>query len=283
MPTSQNSSPRHPGGAAHLTLPLATGTQATAASAQLSSPTVPADQIATNATATRPGRAPMFRPRHSLCLLQSARGEERTHPRVERRHGVSATSRVETSASLVRNRWETWSTYLANVDVALVRWPEESARRDDLARAGRPRLLLVGADAVPPQVVDPLEDWVRFPGPEIDMRVRLDALAMRARLQATIEPTLDDDGVLRHDGMWVSLPPLGARMARLLLERAGSVVTRESLGRAAWPDGPPGRYALSVNLVRLRRRLAQVGLDIRTVRGRGLVLEASHSDDVRGA
>ena len=70
-------------------------------------------------------------------------------------------------------------------------------------------------------------------------------------------PSLDDDGVVRHAGAWVSLPPVEARLTRLLLDRYGAVVSREALAKAGWPDGAPGRNALDVHVLRLRRRLAQ--------------------------
>jgi DNA-binding response OmpR family regulator len=52
-------------------------------------------------------------------------------------------------------------------------------------------------------------------------------------------------------------------------------VSREALAKAGWPDGAPGRNALDVHVLRLRRRLALVGLAIRTVRSRGYLLEAA--------
>jgi DNA-binding response OmpR family regulator len=53
------------------------------------------------------------------------------------------------------------------------------------------------------------------------------------------------------------------------------VVSRDALARAGWPDGAPGRNALDVHVLRLRRRLEPLGLVIRTVRSRGYVLEAA--------
>jgi DNA-binding response OmpR family regulator len=159
------------------------------------------------------------------------------------------------------------------VDVVLVRWPRETENRERLAREGRPRLLLLEDGVLPPLVEDPLEDWVRVPASDTDVRARLDTLALRARLRGAIDPTLDDDGVIRHSGLWASLPPVESRITRLLLDRLGAVVSRESLSRAGWPDGAPGRNALDVHVLRLRRRLAQVGLAIRTVRSRGYLLE----------
>ena len=59
-----------------------------------------------------------------------------------------------------------------------------------------------------------------------------------------------------------------------LLERMGAVVSREQLAKSGWPRGAPGRNALDVHMLRLRRRIAPVGLAIKTVRSRGYLLEA---------
>ena len=74
-------------------------------------------------------------------------------------------------------------------------------------------------------------------------------------------------------GRWVSLPPVEHRLTAALLDRYRAVVSRESLARAGWPEGIPGRNVLDVHIVRLRRRLAPLGLAIRTVRSRGYLLE----------
>ena len=165
------------------------------------------------------------------------------------------------------------------MDVVLVRWPAEGRRRQLLVEAQQPRLLLVEGDARPPEAVDCLEDWMRVPVDEAELAIRLAALAVRAGIHAAIgQPELDDDGVLRLGGSWVSLPPVEARLTAALLERLGTVVSRDALARAGWPDGAPGRNALDVHVLRLRRRLRLVGLVIRTVRSRGYLLEIPASD-----
>jgi DNA-binding response OmpR family regulator len=165
------------------------------------------------------------------------------------------------------------------VDVALVRWPVEAHRRQQLVDAARPRLLLVEDGVDPPEAVDCLEDWVRAPPDEAELSVRVRALGVRARSHLPADgPVLDDDGVLRRGGAWVSLPPVEARLTAALLERIGTVVSREALSRAGWPDGAPGRNALDVHVLRLRRRLGVVGLAIRTVRSRGYLLEVAASE-----
>lgn len=161
------------------------------------------------------------------------------------------------------------------MDVVLVRWPTESERRERIAAERQPRLLLVEDGSEPPFGADPLEDWVRVPASELDVQVRMATLAARANTAAA--PLLDSDGVLRFDSLWVSLPPVEARLTRAMLERFGAVVSRESLARAGWPDGAPGRNALDVHVLRLRRRLDTVRLAIRTVRSRGYLLEPGYT------
>lgn len=166
----------------------------------------------------------------------------------------------------------------------MLRWPEEEARRTRISQAGGARLLLVPDGQEPPQVGDCLEDWIRVPAAEDDVRARVDALAVRSQahtatgengIAGSTSPMLDDFGVLRVNGAWVALPPLEARLAEALLERIGAVTSRDLLIRAGWPDGAPGRNALDVHVLRLRRRLSPVGLAIRTVRSRGYLMEAA--------
>src|SRR5262245_2318703 len=159
-----------------------------------------------------------------------------------------------------------------SVEVALVHWPAEQDRREELRRAGQPRLLLVERGA-PPIPTDELEDWIRLPADDLDLRVRVEALRRRTDGDTGSVPALDDDGVLRLGDRWVSLPPVEARLTRALLGRFGAVVSRDSLAREGWPGGSPGRNALDVHVLRLRRRLSPLRLAIRTVRSRGYLLE----------
>ena len=161
---------------------------------------------------------------------------------------------------------------VAGVDVVLLRWPGDQVRRAELHEVGCPRLLLI-EEGPPPLPVDDLEDWIRMPAGEADLRARVDGLRQRASERVRPMPELDDDGVLRLDGRWVSLPPVEARLATVLLGRFGAVVSRDALAHAGWPEGAPGRNALDVHMLRLRRRLDPLALVIRTVRSRGYLLE----------
>lgn len=157
-------------------------------------------------------------------------------------------------------------------DVVMVRWPAEPHRRAEAAAANSPRLLLLEAGSLPPEDDDCLEDWMYIPADEVELRLRTTTLMRRASRHRDV-PSLDDDGLLHTAGGWVSLPPVEARLTTALLERFGAVVSRECLGRVGWPDGAPGRNALDVHVLRLRRRLRPIGLVIRTVRSRGYLLE----------
>ena len=164
-------------------------------------------------------------------------------------------------------------------DVTLIRWPEQEAVRLTLRSEGRPRMLLLNPSTPAPDPGDPLEDWVRIPVAEADLRARVEWLAHRVSYDhpaaaADRSPHLDEDGLIRVGDDWVALPPVEHRLARALLDRLGAVVTRDALASAGWPDGAPGRNALDVHVLRLRRRLAPLRLTIHTVRSRGYLLSA---------
>jgi DNA-binding response OmpR family regulator len=163
------------------------------------------------------------------------------------------------------------------MDVVLVRWPDDQERRPALAAERRLRLLLVEASYEPPVPEDLYEDWIRVPADETDVQVRIEGLRRRAVALRDQVPVLDPDGLLRLDGRWVSLPPVEARLMSALLDRFGAVVSRDQLSKTGWPRGAPGRNALDVHMLRLRRRIAPIGLAIKTVRSRGYLLEAEAS------
>ncbi len=161
------------------------------------------------------------------------------------------------------------------MDVELVRWPSQRQRRDQLVEARLPRLLLVEPESPAPVAVDPLEDWVRLPVDRNDLQARIDALTARGRDAGLLTPRLDQWGVLRFSGDQVSLPPLEARLAAVLVASFKGVVRRDDLTVAGWPGESPGRNALDVHILRLRRRVEPLGLSIRTIRSRGYLLEPS--------
>ena len=166
------------------------------------------------------------------------------------------------------------------VDVELVSWPSEADRCAVLAGRGVPRLLLVATgSSAPPLTADCLQDWVRVPADGEEVALRVLGLQHRAEHHAVREPHIDDDGVLRYGTSWVALPPIEASLARVLADRFGGVVGRELLMRTAWAVGtrPARRNVLDVHMLRLRRRLDSIELAVRTIRGRGYLLESKGS------
>jgi two-component system OmpR family response regulator len=161
------------------------------------------------------------------------------------------------------------------MDITFVRWPVERDRLTELRKARTPRLILVDEDAPVPIVVDEYEDWVRVPAPEEDVRARVAGVSMRAQAAGLRIPDIDEYGVVRFSGAHTSVPPVEARLAQVLIERFGAVVGRGELSEAGWPGGHASRNALDVHVLRLRRRLDEAGLSIRTVRARGYLLESA--------
>ena len=154
-----------------------------------------------------------------------------------------------------------------------MRWPAGHERLEELRVLGRPRLLLL-EHVPPPPAPDCLEDWVRLPASDEERSERRFALARRASQHGVgSRPELDADGLLHLGDSWVSLSPVEQSLTSALLERFGAVVHRDVLAERAWPVGAPTRNALDVHVLRLRRRIAELGLEIRTVRSRGYLLQ----------
>ncbi len=156
----------------------------------------------------------------------------------------------------------------------VLRWPSDRERRRELDELGVPRLLLVDRDAIPPLCTDPLEDWVRLPADERDIDARLNALRVRATSWApATRPELDGHGRLLRGNRWVPLSPIEEQLCALLIDGFGEVVSDRRLTAQAWPEGTGTPTGLRLQMTRLRRRIAGLHLEIRSVRGQGYVLQ----------
>jgi hypothetical protein len=156
--------------------------------------------------------------------------------------------------------------------VALLRWPEEAATVDELRAAGTPRLLVVAPDAPPPEADDCDEDWIRLPASDDDVSARLRAVAARSARHTTA-PTMKGDGRISFRGRWEPLGETEEAVAAALVARFGEVVDADTLARTV--DPPMSGNAVRIQIMRLRTRLRGLGLEVRTVRSHGYVLEAS--------
>jgi hypothetical protein len=155
-------------------------------------------------------------------------------------------------------------------DVVGLRWPEQADQRDRLDRADIPRLWFVEPGVEPPICETWLEDWVRLPADDSDVRARLVGLARRAASHPLV-PALDSHGQITFRGAVASMSPVEQVLAEQLVARFGHPVPEPDLLRAVWLDG--GRdETLRVHLSRLRHRLAPIGLEITNIRGYGYLL-----------
>ena len=75
----------------------------------------------------------------------------------------------------------------------------------------------------------------------------------------------------------VFLSPIDQRLAQMLVEHFGSVVTERELIAHVWPDGATNQ-ALRVHVSRLRQRVEPIGLNITCARGTGYVITETNRD-----
>ena len=166
------------------------------------------------------------------------------------------------------------------VEVVVVQWPAERAEVEKLARVRIPRLLLVRPDADPPIAVDSLEDWIRMPCDDRDIRSRLEGLRERALLLLS-PPIVEDDGRLIYGGRWVYLDPVRSRLAATLIERFESVVPEEVLIERGWVGIPRSKDGLRATMGRLRSQLRPIGLEVRALSKQGWILHRVRSIQMR--
>jgi hypothetical protein len=155
----------------------------------------------------------------------------------------------------------------------VLRWPADQKRRRQLADLGVPRIFLIDGDAAPPVCTDPLEDWVRLPCDERDIEARRTALRARASTGTPVPPQLDGNGRLLRSSRWVPLSPIEEQLCSVLIHDFGAVVSDRRLMAVAWPNGTGTPTGLRLQMTRLRRRIVDLGLEVRSVRGKGYVLQ----------
>ena len=182
-------------------------------------------------------------------------------------------------------------------EVEMLRWPGDSARRQVCAERDVPCLLLLAEGMTPPTSCHPLEDWIRVPADELDLVARIRRLeALASRGPGGERPRVDDKDILHLGSAWSALSVAEASLARRLAADFGQLVTRRDLLAALNPPRPRSAgvtagdtapatvnqatvnqdrrpRTLDLQICRLRRRIAELGLTVSAVRGRGYVLE----------
>jgi two-component system OmpR family response regulator len=160
------------------------------------------------------------------------------------------------------------------VDVIAVSWPSEPERRRRANDDGLPSMLLVEPGTEPPEDMGDLEDWIRVPYDPVEFLTRSGHLLRRWRRRNAFEPVLEtESGILRVGSRWIDLTSSQVATMQLLLDAHGQIVSPEQIRAAAWPGEAPSPNAVKLHVLRLRDRLVPVGLELRTLRQRGFLLE----------
>lgn len=165
------------------------------------------------------------------------------------------------------------STPVTMGSVAMLRWPDEEARRCELALERTPRLLVVGPTDEAPVLRDDLEDWLRDPPNPSDLVARLSVLSERAE-RVRAQPRLDADGLLWAGRSWVVIPDTQLCVVRLLLDHPNELVSTAAITATYVHHGSSGhRASVRTMLNRVVARFAAVGLELHLVRGKGALLD----------
>jgi hypothetical protein len=152
--------------------------------------------------------------------------------------------------------------------IAVLRWPEQHEERERLDRLGSPRLLVLDRATSPPDCESCVEDWIRLPTADDDVRARLLTLRLHA-VRHPASPVVEPWGQLSYGGRSEILSPTEHSIAEILVAHFGAAVDEAQLLAHAWPDGDGTATALRVHVHRIRKRIAPLGLSIKTIRGRG--------------
>ena len=157
-------------------------------------------------------------------------------------------------------------------------------RRARAAQCATPVLVLTALDSLDDRVAGlnaGADDYLTKPFDFPELEARLHALMRRARPNAKLAELGDlsfDPDTRRATvrGEPLDLSPREWMLLELLLSQRERVVTKDQIGQAWAGDGSEtgGTSSIEVYIHRLRRKLEQSGLAIRTVRGLGYLLEA---------
>ena len=175
---------------------------------------------------------------------------------------------------------------MAVLDLGLPRLSGMDVLRAWRTRGARmPVLLLTARDQLADRVAGldaGADDYLVKPFDLPELLARLRALRRRAAGRLEERLTLGAleldlaDRELRFNGQRVSLSPRELALTELLLQKAGRVVNKESIvARLSSWEADFSENSVEVYVHRLRKRFADLGVVIKTVRGFGYVMETA--------
>jgi DNA-binding response OmpR family regulator len=173
---------------------------------------------------------------------------------------------------------------LAILDLGLPRLGGMEVLRGWRSRGVRcPVLLLTARDQLGDRVAGldaGADDYLVKPFDLPELTARLRALRRRAAGHGDDRLTLGElelhtaDRELRHRGQRVPLSPRELALTELLMQKAGRVVTKDSIvARLSSWEADFSENSVEVYVHRLRKRFGELGVVIKTVRGFGYVME----------
>ncbi|GHB12274.1 response regulator transcription factor [Modicisalibacter luteus] len=122
------------------------------------------------------------------------------------------------------------------------------------------------------------DDYLAKPFALDELEARVRALLRRhARSTALQVGSLDFDSLTQCftlNGERLNLPPREQRLLGYLMRHAGEPVDKARLAEEAFAGEAMGGNAIEVYVHRLRRRLSGSGVEVRTIRGLGYLLES---------
>lgn len=156
--------------------------------------------------------------------------------------------------------------------VRFVRWPIEAGILSECRRDKTPCLLVVEGKAKAPICTEPWEDWIRTPAPQQDIEARVKSLIQRTH--GSMIPIVDSTGVLHFGKDSIPISSSQVSLMDQFIAHFEELVYRAELEQCALQQSKGiTRNALDLQIMRLRRRISAIGLDLTTVWGRGYILE----------
>lgn len=182
--------------------------------------------------------------------------------------------------------FEEQTPHLVLLDINLPVWDGFHLCRELRSRSEVPIIFLTSRDSDMDQVMGMTiggDDYITKPYSSDVLLARISAVLRRVYGRGTVTDTIEHGGlrldlsagVARHGERQTELTRNELRLLHALMEKQGSVVTREQLMERLWSsDLFVDDNTLTVNIARLRAKLAEMGLEnfIETRRGLGYIV-----------
>jgi two-component system response regulator TctD len=186
-----------------------------------------------------------------------------------------------------------WAATQPDVVVLDLTWPGldglEVLAQARAAKLDTPVLILTARSTVGDRVLGlnaGADDYLAKPFDLDELEARVRALHRRhsARTRDTRDDSLQwgqlrydrDSGAIYHQHQVLDLAPRELTLLRILMEKAGHAVSKERLFELVFPGETQVHFeAIEVVVYRLRKKLADKGLQLVTLRGLGYLLKAT--------